>query len=310
MDALASIVIRTLNEERYLGELLHAVESQDTEAIDVEVVIVDSGSTDRTLEVAESFGCRIECIDPGEFSFGGPLNVGCRASLGEILVFVSGHCVPIGADWLERLVEPLLAGAVELTYGRQVGGPRTQFSESQLFAKQYPARSAIPHEGIFCNNANSALRREVWSKYGFDEETTGLEDMALAKTLLQDGLQIGYVAEACVAHHHDESFRQVMWRFEREALALQEIMPEIQVSFADFVRYFLSATLLDFGAALSEGRLTSTLVDTLGFRFAQYWGSYRGNHEHRRLSRARKEHYFYPRGRAAVDKRSGRGATG
>ena len=77
----------------------------------------------------------------------------------------------------------------------------------------------------------------------------------------------------------------------------------------DFVRYFVSATLLDFGAALGEGRLTSTLVDTLGFRFAQYWGSYRGNHEHRKLSRARKEHYFYPRGHTTKDPQSDTGAS-
>ena len=59
---LVSIIIRTLNEETYLGELLEAVQNQEQTEFSVEVVIVDSGSTDRTLEIAESFGARITTI--------------------------------------------------------------------------------------------------------------------------------------------------------------------------------------------------------------------------------------------------------
>ena len=89
--------------------------------------------------------------------------------------------------------------------------------------------------------------------------------------------------------------RPASWRFEREAIALQKILPDIQLSALDVLRYFASAVLHDARAAAQEGVLSRALVSIVRFRWAQYRGSYRGNHAHRRLTRERKEHYFYPR---------------
>jgi rhamnosyltransferase len=292
---LVSIVIRTLDEEQHLQALLEAIESQERPGVETEVVLVDSGSVDRTLEIAGEYGCRIKHIGREEFSFGRSLNLGCAAAGGEILVFVSGHCVPCDEGWLAQLIRPLAAGDAHYVYGRQVAGPCTRFSEAQLLAKQYPEHSAVPQDGFFCNNANAAMGRTTWEKNLFDPESPGLEDMDLASRLVRAGMKIGYVAEASVVHHHDESLLQVRWRFEREALALQAIMPEIQISGRDLARYFTSAVLHDLGAALLEKRLARVFWDVIGFRWQQYLGSYRGNHEHRRLSKVRKEHYFYPK---------------
>ena len=119
--------------------------------------------------------------------------------------------------------------------------------------------------------------------------------MHLAKRLVADGAAIGYVADAPVNHCHHEDWNQVKGRFEREAIALQNIMPEIHITFADFSRYFVSAVLADFGAALQKRQLWTTLPEIVMFRLMQFWGSYRGNHDHRKLSRERKESYFYPK---------------
>src|SRR6185436_4129137 len=124
---------------------------------------------------------------------------------------------------------------------------------------------------------------------------TGLEDMHLSKELVGRGMKVGYVADAAVFHLHDESWAQVRRRFEREAIALQHIMPEIHVSFADFVRYFVSAVLLDCGAALQTNQFRKRAREIFLYRMMQFWGSYRGNQFHRQLSRARKDKYFYPR---------------
>jgi glycosyltransferase involved in cell wall biosynthesis len=56
---LISVVIRTLNESKCLGELLTAIESQVPQLYDWEVVVVDSGSDDGTIAIARDFGCRI-----------------------------------------------------------------------------------------------------------------------------------------------------------------------------------------------------------------------------------------------------------
>src|SRR3546814_17815353 len=106
---------------------------------------------------------------------------------------------------------------------------RSRYSECRFFAKYFPDQSSLPQEGFFCNNANSAIARSAWAQYRFDEEVTGLEDMELAQRLYRDRGRIGYVAEACVYHHHAASWPQVQRRFEREALALQRIMPQIHV---------------------------------------------------------------------------------
>ena len=85
----ASVIIRTLNESRYLRELLQAISDQETEGLSHEVIIVDSGSTDETLKIANEYGCQITYIKKEDFSFGRSLNVGCKFCSGDFLIFIS-----------------------------------------------------------------------------------------------------------------------------------------------------------------------------------------------------------------------------
>lgn len=291
----ASIVIRTYNEARWLPDVLDAVNRQERRGMAVETVIVDSGSTDGTVEIAEKHQCRVVHIRKDDFTFGRSLNIGCEAAEGRLLVFISGHCIPAGTTWLCDLVRPLDEGVAEYVYGRQEGHHLTKYSERQLFRKYFPAQSQLPQTGIFCNNANAALTKSVWRDHPFDEALTGLEDMALAKQLVAAGLRIGYAANSSVVHIHEESWQRVKIRYEREAIALQSIMPEIHVHFSDFLRYFASGVYFDCRQALADRALLKHLGEIFLFRLMQYWGTYCGNNEHRRLSFHRKEAYFYPR---------------
>ena len=291
-----SVVIRTLNEAKWLPALLDAVYRQNVDGMAVEVVVVDSGSTDGTFELASERGCNMVRIEKSDFTFGRSLNYGCAAAKGKWLVFVSGHCIPASDGWLAELVAPLREGTCSYTYGRQVGRePLTKFSETQLFEKYFPQTSAVPQDGFFCNNANSALTKAIWEEHQFDEELTGLEDMELAKRLYLDGHKIGYVAEATVEHIHEESWGQVKRRYEREALALRDIMPEVTLGIRDCIRYITAGVMFDFAAALRDRRLHRVAVDIIMFRTMQYVGIYKGNHLHRQVSRETKEKYFYPR---------------
>lgn len=294
-DMKVSIVIRTYNEERHLPGLLKQIAAQHADGISKEVVVVDSGSEDRTRDIAQSFGCRIIRIAKEDFTFGRSLNVGCAAATGRHLIFVSGHCIPASERWLEQLIKPLEQNICVYTYGRQVGDKTSKFSERQLFKKYFPEISSVPQEGFFCNNANAALPWEVWDAYRFNEDLTGLEDMELGKRLVEKGMKLGYVAEAPVFHLHDESWRKLHRRYEREAIALQKIMPEVQVSFLDLLRYTASAVWLDCQAALREGEGIKPFPEIVLFRFLQFLGAYQGNHETRKMSRSLKEKYFYPK---------------
>ena len=291
---LVSVVIRTLNEEKHLEELLEAVNTQESNLFTVEAVVVDSGSTDQTLSIAEAHKARITHIKKADFSFGRSLNVGCEFADGEILIFISGHCVPVDKDWLHELCKPIYDGKVQYSYGRQVGRDTTKFSEQQVFDKYFPVYNMVPQSGHFCNNANAALLKSCWAQHPFDEELTGLEDMYLAKQLVDNGGLVGYISAAAVYHIHDESWAQVERRYEREAIALQKINPEIHMTFTDFLRCFTSSCLSDFGVALREKVFIKESKDILIFRFLQYWGGYKGNHIHRRLSQQAKRKYFYP----------------
>ncbi|MEQ9434986.1 glycosyltransferase family 2 protein [Hyphomonas sp.] len=290
-----SIVFRALNEERWFEDALKSCKSQKLDGLTSEIVLVDSGSTDATLSIAERHGCNIRHIGKSEFTFGRSLNWGCEAASGKYLVFISAHCIPTHDGWLQTLIQPLIDGEADYTYGRQIGAEESNFSEKRLFEKYFPAFDRIPQEGFFCNNANAAIRADVWARYRFDEECTGLEDMVLARRVVLDGGKVGYVASAAVVHIHDETLRQTRRRYYREALTLRTIMPEVHVSAFDAIRYFIAGSVHDLGSAWGERTLFKYLPEIVSFRFMQYLGTYRGHNEHRRLSRAQKEAYFYPK---------------
>jgi cellulose synthase/poly-beta-1,6-N-acetylglucosamine synthase-like glycosyltransferase len=258
------------------------------------VILVDSGSSDETLKIAESYGSRILHIPREQFSFGRSLNIGCDGSRGDYLVFVSGHCVPTSADWLWELVLPFREESVAVVYGRQMGGPETKFSEHALFEKYFPAQGDGTQSPFFCNNANSAFRRSDWQGVRFDETLTGLEDMRLSRTLWEKGRRCLYAPKAAVYHYHHEHWRQVLRRYKREAIALQKIMPEVHVQWHDALRYFAIGVLGDLARAISEHSFWRCCREIVAFRFCQYYGAWRGNQVHRTLSRRERDKYFYP----------------
>jgi rhamnosyltransferase len=289
-----SIVIRTLNEATHLGDLLAMIARQQVPGQTVETIVIDSGSTDGTQGIAQAAGARLITIAKADFSFGRSLNRACAAAGGDMLVFISGHCVPVDDQWLARLLGPLADGRADYSYGRQVGDDASNFAERRIFAKYFPDRDAIPQKGFFCNNANAALTRAAWDRHRFDEDLTGLEDMDLAQRLTAAGGRVAYVAGACVYHHHAETWAQVGRRFEREALALRRILPDVTLSRLDVARYVISSVWRDWQSAARLGQLARNMGPILRYRVAQYAGSWRGNHHQRRLSQADKDAFFYP----------------
>src|SRR5215510_7240722 len=131
-----SIVIRAYNEEQHIGRLLEGIRQQTIK--DVEIILVDSGSSDGTVSVAESFGARIARIPSTEFTFGRSLNFGVRAATRELIVIASAHVYPVYPDWLESLLRPFEDDEVALTYGKQRGPASAKFSEQQIYHHWYP----------------------------------------------------------------------------------------------------------------------------------------------------------------------------
>src|SRR5262249_33745764 len=114
-----SVVIRSRNEECFIGAVLAEVFAQDYHA-PYEVVVLDSGSQDRTLDIVRTFPARLEHLPAENFTFGYALNLGVRLAAGQYVVFLSAHCVPCNRSWLRELIQPLDDDLqVVATYGKQ-----------------------------------------------------------------------------------------------------------------------------------------------------------------------------------------------
>src|SRR5512142_2576112 len=103
MNASCSLVIRAYNEEKHLGRLFSGLQQQTLRS--VQVILVDSGSTDSTVDIAQQAGAKIVPIRPEEFTFGRSLNHGIAGASEELVVIASAHVYPVYPDWLERLLE-------------------------------------------------------------------------------------------------------------------------------------------------------------------------------------------------------------
>lgn len=291
---LASIIIRCYNERDHIDRLLHGISHQSID--DVEIILVDSGSTDGTVEIARDFGVdEILYISPEKFSFGRSLNCGIDAASGEFCIFASAHVYPKRDDWIARLVERFDEESnVALVYGKQRGAGVTSFSERQIFKQWYPEESIIHQDHPFCNNANAAIRREIWEDIKYNERLTGLEDIDWAKRVRQAGYEISYTAEAEIIHVHEESAREIYNRHRREAYAYKQIMSEQSFSFIDFIKLTISHILSDYKNAVSEGVLLLNLLSIPRFRFLQFWGTYRGFNREEPISQQLWQRFYYP----------------
>lgn len=287
-----SIVIRAYNEAEHIEKLLLGIRAQALQPH--EVILVDSGSTDQTMTIAQRQGVKIIEIDQKEFTFGRALNRGCRAATGEILVFPSAHVYPLYDNWLEKLIEPFNDDRVVLTYGRQVGNKVTKFSEHQIFARWFPATSACPQKSYFCNNANCAVRHTKWQNLPYDETLTGLEDLAWAKAAQAQGGWIAYVADAAIVHVHDERWEQIQNRYRREAIAMRAIDEHAKFSRFDFVKLLQRNILNDCRAARKQGVLRENIASIAKFRYNQLLGTYRGYNDPPEVSAELKKRFYYP----------------
>jgi glycosyltransferase involved in cell wall biosynthesis len=299
MAGNCSLVIRAYNESQHLPRLLEGIAHQTVR--DVEVVLVDSGSSDSTVQIAEQYGARVIHIPSAEFTFGRSLNFGVREATREFVVIASAHVHPVYPDWLESLLRPFDDEKVALTYGKQRGPATAKYSEQQIYHQWYPDVSKPDQPTAFCNNANAAIRRSLWERNPYDETLTGLEDVAWGKWAKEQGYKIVYVAEAEVLHSHNETPRGVYNRYRREAMALRRIYPEAHFNFYDFLRLTLTNIFSDLWHAARERVLWRNIASIFWFRFMQFHGTRMGHRETSLVTPQLRETFYYARERKTKD---------
>ena len=282
-DPEISVVIRAFNEEKYLPALLEALNHQSLS--DFETIVVDSGSIDRTREIAAQKADHLLRIQSHDFTFGHSLNVGIRHATGKYIVIVSAHTIPASDQWLTQLIEPLHDNRTAMVYGRQLGGEASKFSEIQDMRRTFGLnRQVLQPPKFFANNANSAIRKDLWRQHPFDESLPGLEDIEWAKYWMKRHYQVVYEPQASLYHIHAENWRQIRRRYYREAVAARWI--GIQTTRHAAVCSFLEAArlILDWGRFLYPGQDRGTTPmrfgdmarETIRFRANKTIGTIKG----------------------------------
>jgi rhamnosyltransferase len=192
------VIVRAKNEADAVGEVLDLVLAQELGGRGVEVIVVDSGSTDGTLDVVRQRPVELIQIPSQAFSFGGALNTGCAAASAPILLALSAHAYPLDQQWLARMLaafdDPRVACACGVDNAPD--GSRLRGALVQDLAHW----QAHPTWGY--GNAAGAFRAELWRQRPFREDMPGTEDKEWALHWLQQGYVVRVDPALRVRHDH------------------------------------------------------------------------------------------------------------
>lgn len=175
-----AIIIRTKNEEKWIGENLKRLSEQTYK--NFEVIIVDSGSTDKTLEMVEGFSDKLDIkivkIKSEEFSYPFALNFGISRSIaGKYIVILSGHSLPSSDTWIADGLGNFTDEKIAGVYGFVWALPDGSVSEKLIFNKYIcRLRNIFRKQLIVSYSAmgvmgftNAIIRKDLWEKRMFNE---------------------------------------------------------------------------------------------------------------------------------------------
>ncbi|MBI5178599.1 MAG: glycosyltransferase family 2 protein [Nitrospinae bacterium] len=199
-----SVVIRAFNEKELLEKTLSMVMAQ--EGVRAETILIDSGSTDGTMEIAKKFPVRIFSIPKNSFSYGAALNLGARLARGKTVVNLSAHAVPADIRWLKELTAPLADARIAAVYGRELPMERRcGHFERKILADSFGETPNESSSNPFFSNANSAVLKKLLIELPFDEQAGWAEDQIWAYGVQKRGMTIRYQPAAAVHHSHNLS---------------------------------------------------------------------------------------------------------
>lgn len=202
-----TVCVPVLDGAPWLPELLEAVQHQQTRH-QVDVLVVDSGSTDGSVELVRARGIRVVEIAPEEFGHGRTRNLAVELAGSELVAFLTQDATPASRGWLEALVAPFDDARVGAAYGPQLPRPHADSRTGRVLTESYlgPDRlvddADVPHP-VF-SDVNSCLRTAAWEGTPF-RDVPYAEDTLLERDLLGAGWLVAYARDAAVVHsnHYD-----------------------------------------------------------------------------------------------------------
>jgi rhamnosyltransferase len=217
-----SVVIPVKNGGNDLVRCLDGIGAQVIDD-EVEIVVIDSGSTDGSLQLARGRRAVIREIAAHEFSHGASRNLGASLARGELLVFISQDAYPVEESWLERLSAPLREDpSVAGVYGRQLphsgARPPERYFLDFLYGAQARRQEAagtheLTMETTLFSNVNAAMPRTLWERFPFVEDIIMSEDQDWSRRVLLAGFNVVYEPAAAVRHSHNYTLAEAFRRF-------------------------------------------------------------------------------------------------
>lgn len=213
MDYMISVVIRVYNEEKHIREVLESLKRQTYQ--NFEIIILDSESTDNTINISKEYNVKIRTIKKSDFNYSYASNKCVEFASGDIVCFLSGHSVPVKDTYLFEINSIFQNNKIGACYGDVIALPDGSLTEKIFNGLGYLKNKykhngtrleTEIHPGIFsCSNASA--RRELLLKHPFAVELGhGGEDIEVAYRIIQDGYFIAFMPELLVMHSHGSSF--------------------------------------------------------------------------------------------------------
>ncbi len=220
MYHLISILVRSCNDEAFIGKTLQAILEQEC-AIPFEIISCDDGSKDRTPEIIASFPSVTKLPRPdGEYRPGRRLNYMVAHSRGDLIVFNNADAVPQDRHWLSELIAPLVADTADVVYGNQLSRPDARYLVRKDNLRAFGDGREAATWRFFFSLATSAARRQDLIEHPFDENIRYSEDVEWAH---RRPIRIAYAPNAKVEHSHNYTVPELKRRFYGEGRADAEI---------------------------------------------------------------------------------------
>ena len=217
-----SIVVRSFNEGWALRDTLPALRAQAYR--DWELIVIDSGSTDGSVELIRQAGpAHFIQIRPEEYNPSRVLNRGMSLARGDQVVFLNADATPQGSTWLGPLVKGLLDPRTAAVYGRQVPRPDCRAVYAHDYQRCFGQGRESANWEHFFSMVSSGLRKDIWSLRGFREDMQYSEDDEYTRWCRGQGYRVVYCPDSVVMHSHNYTPSQAYKRSFGEAKALAAV---------------------------------------------------------------------------------------
>lgn len=217
-----SVVIPTKNGGDKLATCLESIDSQ-VGAFEKQVIVIDSGSTDNTLDVARKFNATLKEIPADQFTHGGARNLGASLASGEFIVFCNQDVVGADQFWFQNLIHPFVDELVAATYSRQIAPNGTHGHERIFIEETYPGESKVitkemledrgAGEVVLFSTVSACIRRDAWERFKFSDQVIISEDQEIATRILAANRYIVYAADSAVYHSNEYTLQTAFRRY-------------------------------------------------------------------------------------------------